>query len=272
MCSSDLKAADWTDTIPRHALLVAVLNAIENSASRSATKRLRDLLFSDEALIAELLSESSDEMIRDFSRQLLGSTAFEELDRRSLMARIVKEHSFIQELLVTKVIKEQPLIVSHASYEKRRAELEEIVSKKIPEIAKEIGHARSYGDLRENFEYKAAKQAQRLLFRRRGELEYQLRKAQPTHFAEVNTDTVQIGTTVTLTDLDSGKTLTYHILGAWDGDPARNIISYPAAFAQAMLNKPHGANFEADDEAGKLRFRIDKIEKTAAEKIGRAHV
>ncbi len=259
------KATDWADAIPRHALLVAVLNAIENSASRSPTKRLRDLLFNDEALIAELLAESSDEMIRDFSRQLLASTAFEELDRRSLMARIVKEHSFVQELLVTKVVKEQPLIVSHASYEKRRAELEEIISKKIPEIAKEIGHARSYGDLRENFEYKAAKQQQRLLFRRRGDLAYLLRKAQPTHFADVATATVQIGTTVTLTDLTAGKSHTYHILGAWDGDPARQIISYPAALAQAMLNKPVGTTFQAADDAGTLRFRIERIEKTPAE-------
>ena len=259
------KAADWVEAIPRHALLVAVLYAIENSDSRAATKRLRDLLFNDETLITELLAESSDEMIRDFSRQLLTTTAFEELDRRSLLARIVKEHPFVQELLVTKIAKQQPLIVSQASYERRRAELEEIVSKKIPEIAKEIGQARSYGDLRENFEYKAAKQQQRLLFRRRGELEYLLRKAQPTPFTDVSTATVQIGTTVTLTDLATGKSHTYHILGAWDGDPARHIISYPAALAQAMLNQPVGAIVEAADDAGTLRFRIERIEKTPPE-------
>lgn len=258
-------APDWVDTVPRYALLQAILSAIENAPSRSASKRLRDLLLNEESLITDLLAEASDEMIRDFARQLLASTAFEELDRRSLMGRIVKEFPTVQELLVTRVVKQPPLIVSRASYERRRAELEEIVTKKLPAISKEIGQARSYGDLRENFEYKAAKHQQRLLLRRRGELEYLLRKAQPTDFTEVVTETVQIGTTVTLTDLNTGKTLTYHILGAWDGDPARNIISYPAALAQAMLGKRPGDVVETADDTGPLRLRIERIEKVSPE-------
>ncbi|MCX7915668.1 MAG: GreA/GreB family elongation factor, partial [Verrucomicrobiae bacterium] len=182
-----------------------------------------------------------------------------------LMGRIVKEFPIVQELLVTRVVKQPPLIVSRASYERRRAELEEIVTKKLPALSKEIAQARSYGDLRENFEYKAAKHQQRLLLRRRGELDYLLRKAQPTDFADVTTDTVQIGTTVTLTDLNTGKTLTYHILGAWDGDPARNIVSYPAALAQAMLGKRPGDIVETADDSGPLRLRIERIEKTPPE-------
>lgn len=264
-CVTRPNAPDWVDTIPRFALLQAVLSAIENAPSRSASKRLRDLLLNEESLVTDLLTEATEDMIRDFARQLLASTAFEELDRRSLMGRIVKEYPTVQELLVTRTVKQPPLIVSRASYERRRAELEEIVTKKLPAISKEIGLARSYGDLRENFEYKAAKHQQRLLLRRRGELEYLLRKAQPTDFNDVVTDTVQIGTTVTLTDLTTGNSLSYHILGAWDGDPARNIVSYPAALAQAMLGKRPGDIVEVSDETGPLRLRIERIEKTPPE-------
>src|SRR5476651_2590522 len=180
------------------------------------------------------------------------------------MARIVKEHPFVQEFLISKTVKEQPLIVSWGSYRKRQAELEDIV-KKIPQNSKEIGLARSYGDLRENFEFKAAKDMQKLLMRRRAELEGLLARAQATDFADVKTDLVSIGTSVTVTDIDAKQSQTYHILGAWDSDPARGIISYPAALAQALLNKHVGDTIDWQGETGPQKFRIDHIEKAPAE-------
>jgi len=259
------KPPAWMESLSRHALLTALINAIEDSDTRSATKKVRDLLLTDETLITDLLAHSSTDAIRDFVRQLLVSTAFEELDRRSLMARIVKEFPFVQELLVSKTTKEQALVVSYASYEKRRAELDELVTKKIPQNSKEIGVARSYGDLRENFEFKAAKDMQKLLMRRRAELELMLTRATPTNFAEVSTDSVNIGTTVTVTDLATSQSQTYHILGAWDGEPTRNILSYPAALAQSLLNKKVGEEIIAAAETGTLRLRLDRIEKARPE-------
>ena len=73
---------------------------------------------------------------------------------------------------------------------------------------------------------------------------------------------VGIGTTVTVTDLAANKPATYHILGPWDSDPALGIISYPAALAQALFNKKPGDIIEAAGETGKLKLRIDRIEKT----------
>ncbi len=259
------KSSAWFDALPRPALLAAVINGIESADNRTASKRLRDALLGDESLVTELLADASPAVIRDHARQLLTSTAFEELDRRLLLARIVKEFPFIQDLLATKTVKEQPLIVSRASFEKRRLELEEIIQKKIPQNSKEIGQARSYGDLRENFEFKAAKEMQRLLMRRRAELEVLLTRAAPTDFSDVKTDIVQPGTTVTVTDLATGQPQTYHILGAWDGAPDRNILSYPAALAQSLLNKKSGDTVEAAGETGKLRLRLDCIEKVPAE-------
>lgn len=255
----------WTETMARPALLAALLKAIETAENRTASKRLRDALLGDESLITELLAAASPDVIRDHARQLLASTAFEELDRRLLLARLVKEFPFVQELLVTRTIREQPLIVSRASFEKRRQELEDLVQKKIPQNSKEIGQARSYGDLRENFEYKAAKDMQRLLMRRRAELEVLLGRATPTDFNDVKTDTVQPGTTVTVTELAANRSQTYHILGAWDSDPARNIISYPAALAQVLLNKKPGDEVAAEGETGPFRLRIDRIENVPAE-------
>lgn len=253
----------WIDSIPHPAIVQAMLTACE-STDRSA-KKLRELLGKDESLMTDLLVDADTETVRNIGRAILSSTAFDELDRRSLMGKLVKGFPFVQELLVTKTVQEQPLIVSWKSLEKRKAELDEIIQKKIPANSKEIALARSYGDLRENFEYKAAKDNQRLLMRRRGELELLVARATPTDFADVKTDTVQIGTTVTVTNIAKGAGTTFHILGAWDGDPDRNIISYPAALAQALLNKKAGDEVEWEDDAGRQRFRVERIEKVSAE-------
>ncbi len=257
-------ARDWLAPLQNPALLRAVLGALETASARDV-RRLRDVLFDQETLLVDLLANASTDVVRELARQILGHPGLEELDRRSLMARLVKEFPYVQDFLITKTVKEAPLIVSWASYHKRRAELDELVTKRIPENSREIAVARSYGDLRENFEYKAAKDLQKVLMRRRAELEILLARAQGTDFADARTDAVNIGTSVTVTDLATGRQTTYHILGAWDSDPARGIISYPAALAQALLGKKPGDTVEAEGETGKLRYRIDRIEKVPAE-------
>src|SRR6266446_10200609 len=106
-----------------------------------------------------------------------------------------------------------PLIVSWSSHKKRKIEYEELVKKKIPGNSKEIALARSYGDLSENFEFKAAKQMQAALMRRKAELEQALHNARGTAFENPDTSRVSIGTIVTLRDSDSGKEEAYTILG-----------------------------------------------------------
>ena len=260
----NLSALPWLQPLHSPATLSAMITAIEEGGAKP-TKRLRDLIHNEEELISELLANADTDTVRELARRILGSPAFEELDRRSLMARVVKEFPFVQSFLVTKTVQEAPLIVSWPSLNKRRAELEEIVNKRIPENSKEIGVARSYGDLRENFEFKAAKDTQKVLMRRRAELEILLSRAQGTDFADAKPEVVGIGTTVTVTDLATSQPHVFHVLGAWDSDPVRGVISYPAALAQAMYNKKAGETIEAADENGKLMYRIDRIEKTAAE-------
>ena len=257
-------AQAWLEPLCTSALLLSMITAVEDGGAK-ATKRLRDLFHSEEELLPELLLKADTDTVRDIARRILGSSAFEELDRRSLMARVVKNFPFVKEFLVTKTSSETLLIVSWSSLQKRRSELEEIVNKRIPENSKEIGVARSYGDLRENFEFKAAKELQKVLMRRRGELEILLLRAQGTDFSEAKTDLVSIGTSVTVTDLTSNQPQVYHVLGAWDSDPARSIISYPAALAQAFLNKKCGDIVEASGETGKLTYRIDRIDRTPPE-------
>jgi transcription elongation GreA/GreB family factor len=175
-------------------------------------------------------------------RKLLLSPLFDELTKRSLLARIVKIYPGLESMITGAQQEEKSvaLVVSWSSLEKRKAEYEDLVKKKIPENTKEIAVARSYGDMRENFEFKAAKQMQAVLARQRAELEQALHNARGTAFENPDTSRVSIGTAVTVREASSKKEETYTILGAWDGDPDRNIISYQTAIGQALLGHQVG--------------------------------
>src|SRR4030095_1064383 len=112
-----------------------------------------------------------------------------------------KSYPAIQSLISGEQAKQETsLVVSWESLERRKNEYRELVEKKIPANSKEIAIARSYGDLRENHEYKAAKEMQKLLMRQKGELETQLVRARGTDFANARTDVVSIGTIVNSVD------------------------------------------------------------------------
>ncbi len=234
-------------------LLTAILAAVERDQHReSRANRLRDLVLEDRELIADMFAGADIGAARDTVRRLLITPAFDELTKRSLLARIVKLYPEL-EIMITGGQREEKvaaLIVSWSSLAKRRAEHEELVKKKIPENSKEIALARSYGDLSENFEFKAAKQMQAVLMRRKSELEQALHNARGTAFENPDTSRVSIGTIVTLREPDSGKEETYTILGAWDGDPERHIISYQTAIGQALMGHKVGDVVTLNNDEG----------------------
>jgi len=234
---------DWRELINPE-LLAAILSALEreqHSAPGRASK-LQRLLMEDRQLFQDMFGNADVGLARDAMRRLQLSPLFDELTKRSLLARIVKVFPDLESMIAGAQPQEKaaPLVVSWSSLEKRKAEYEELVKKKIPENTKEISVARSYGDLSENFEYKAAKQMQAVLVRRRSELEQALQNARGTAFENPDTSRVSIGTIVTVRDKTSKKQETYTILGAWDGDPDRNIISYQTAIGQALLGHKAG--------------------------------
>src|SRR5438874_13776897 len=257
-------------------LLGAILAALEreqhNVTGRSS--RLHRALVEDRQLVGDMFANGDIGVARDTMRRLQVSPLFDELTKRSLLARIVKVYPELESMITGAEIQEKtaPLIVSWSSLEKRKAEYEELAKTKIPENTKEIAIARSYGDLSENFEFKAAKQMQSVLMRRKAELEQMLHNARGTSFDKVDTSLVSIGTVVTLRSSDSSKEETYTILGAWDGDPDRHIISYQTAIAQMLLGHKLGEVISLNTDRGTAQFAIvsikpappDKTEPTAA--------
>ena len=133
------------------------------------------------------------------------------------------------------------------------------MNKAIPANVKDIAIAKSYGDLRENHEFKAAKEMQKVLHRRKHDLELQLARARGTDFANPRTDVVVPGTRVAFTDLESNKQEVVQIFGAWDGDPDRNLLSYLTPLGQALLNKGPGQETELVSGDHRRRVRVDEI-------------
>jgi transcription elongation GreA/GreB family factor len=226
------------------------------------SNRLRDFIMSDQKLLADLTAAADLDVIRDVTRGLQLSTIFDDMDKRSLLARLVKSHPSIQSLISGEqsTRQDKSLIVSWDSLERKRDEYADLVQKKIPENSKEIAVARSYGDLRENHEYKAAKEMQKILMRNKEDMESQLTRARGTDFAGPRIDIVSVGTVVHATDLEGGKQEIFTILGAWDSDPDQGIISYLSPVAQALLNKSPGDQVEFEAHGQRHHHRIDRIE------------
>ncbi len=257
------REGEWDDLITPE-LLAAILSAVERDQHRETTRgsRLRDLLVEDRQLVADMFSKSEIGVARDAMRRLMLTPVLDELTKRSLLARLVKLYPGLESMITGGQVEERsaPLVVSWSSLEKRRAEYEELVNKKLPENSKEIGVARSYGDLRENFEFKAAKQMQAVLMRRKTELESMLHRARGTSFENPDTSRVSIGTIVHLRDQESGKEESYTVLGAWDGDPERQIISYQTAIGQALLSHKVGEVVKVGAEPASGSYVIVSIE------------
>ena len=151
---------------------------------------------------------------------------------------------------------DQAPVTSVASHRKLAAELENLINVQIPENAAAVALARSYGDLRENAEYDAAKEKRRFLHRRRAELEKTLGFIRSTDFKDVSINgQVVVGSLVRL-ESASGNIREYYILGAWDGDPEKNRISYKTRIGEILMDKKVGDKVDIP-EAG--TFTIKEI-------------
>jgi transcription elongation GreA/GreB family factor len=249
-------------------LFMAILSVLEKDQFSEIKKgtKLYEFVLGDKPLIAAILKDARVPDVRDITRAILLSPVFEELDKRSLLAAIIKLYPEVQAMVVgtdKTAAPEAGLIVSWPSLKRRQAEFEDIVTKQIPQNSKDIGIARGYGDLKENHEFKAAREMQGILSRRKAELEQDLARAQGSDFAGADVSKVSLGTKVTLKDKNAaaGETLVYTILGAWDSDLSNGIISYQTAVARALLNHTVGERIELSTGDGGVRHVvIEKIE------------
>ena len=241
----------------------AILGVIESDHMEGGPKRtgrLQSLLSDHGTLIGEIVADSEEDDVRLFAKRILGGSSFDELTRRSLMARIIKARPEMEAMMTENAgpRHDDSLIVSWESLERKKLELEDLTNVKIPDNKREIQIARAEGDLRENGGYKAARDQQAVLLRMQGKMERELRNARGTDFADVPNDKVGIGTVVDMQDLSGGTMETVTILGAWDGDLEKNIISYLSESAKALIGHAVGDEVQipADSAHGSRQVKV----------------
>jgi transcription elongation GreA/GreB family factor len=184
-------------------------------------------------------------------------------DAQTMIGRIVIRYPELAGLLVEKKDEQSEGQVavgfsSWRSVRKKQQQLEKLVNEDIPKNSRDIGVARSYGDLRENFEYKAAKEQQGILLRRREELEQGLKDIQGTDFSTFQTDVAGMGTSVGIR-LADGSTQRYYILGEWDQDTELGIISCGSRMGKALMGHLVGEEVQVPSEAGEVACRVVEV-------------
>lgn len=259
------KYASIIDPLVTPRLLAAMFYAIDYEALQNASTRripLADLLSDDPELIPDLLADANVETAQDLAQTLLLNQGFQELTKKSLIARFIKQFPSVQNLLdgeSSGPSEGEALIVSQESFDAAKAEYEELISKKIPENKQAIATAREHGDLKENSEYKMARQDQDILLSRKNELEVDLSRARVTDFTDATEENVGIGSVVELKEASTGKTHRYSILGAWDSDPENDVLSYKTPLAQALLGKESGETVTTNIGGNKEEWMILSI-------------
>ena len=149
--------------------------------------------------------------------------------------------------------------ISQEGYDKLVAELHELLHVERPRIADAISEARDKGDLSENFEYHAAKREQGKLEGKIDRLKIKLSNARIIERNRLSTDTVQLLSTVELTDLTHNRKMTYTIVSQIESDFSSGKISIKTQIAQGLLKKRVGDIAEIKVPAGILKLRVDKI-------------
>jgi transcription elongation factor GreA len=127
------------------------------------------------------------------------------------------------------------------------------------EIPKRIAEARSYGDLKENAEYHAARERQGMVKARIAQLNAQLRQLKELNIEEIAEDRVGYGATVVLIDLDTDDRMELVFVSPNEVDPSAGKISLSSPIGNALQNKRAGETAEAIIPAGKRRYYIEKI-------------
>ena len=258
--SSDVLMFLWKNRtkLPKNLTAVVDMDRIASALSitglpkewASAQRDLKRALFEKEDF-QKFVIDNADGDIPSIIDAIQKCRTFQTGEYQSLMVKLARHSEELQahiERAAKRLIKNQEPsaanqvpVTSLASLAKLVRELDDIIEVQIPENVKAIAHARSYGDFRENAEYDAAKERRRFLHRRRNELESTIGSVESTDFSNVEiSDVVVLGSMVTLTD-KAGKDTVYYILGAWDGDPDRNRISYRTVLGEALMEKKLGA-------------------------------
>jgi transcription elongation GreA/GreB family factor len=208
-----------------------------------ASKDLRKLICENEAFQRFLMNNGEATAISALVSATRSMAGLGGGEKQSLLIRVVRLYPeskhLVEERKVTISTDELEIVTSVRSFKEKQLELIDLVSVQLPQNRDAIATAKEYGDLRENFEFKAAKEHKGFLDSRRKELETMLNEIKPTDFTEFTVkDRAIVGSVVTVS---SGKgDLVYTILGMWDSEPEKGYISFETPLGKVLIGRQVG--------------------------------
>lgn len=152
------------------------------------------------------------------------------------------------------------IYLSQQGYDDLKEELQQLKSVDRPNVIRQISEARDKGDLSENAEYDAAKEAQGLLEARISKLENEVANARVLDKTEMNTSTVHLLTKVTIKNMDNGMQMTYAIVSESEADLAAKKISVTSPIGKGLLGKAIGETAEIEAPNGVIYFEVVDIQ------------
>jgi len=220
-------------------LLQQILGALISDDFTAYRTRLRPLLDSG-GTVAKLLPLLQEEQAPQAYDTLSRAAGLEGFQRQPLLTALELRFPALR-----RGNEALPLYATPAAIAERRAELKHLLDVEIPQNRKAIEEARALGDLRENFEYKSARQRHEYLAARTAQLDGELRRVRPLEPETIDTTEARIGTRLQLRS-PAGETRTLTILGPWESKPEADIISYESDAAGRVLGKKTGEAIEWD--------------------------
>jgi transcription elongation factor GreA len=149
--------------------------------------------------------------------------------------------------------------VTQETFDKMREELQRMKSIDRPAASRAIGEAREKGDLKENAEYDAAKEAQGMLESKIKQLEGSISNAKIVDTSTIDTSKVTILTKVTITNLATKKTVTYQLVGEKEADLKAGKISASSPIGKGLIGKKIGEVADIQAPNGAMKFKIENI-------------
>ncbi len=141
-----------------------------------------------------------------------------------------------------------------------QAELKRLISEERPRIIEAISEARAHGDLSENAEYHAAKEAQSMNEARIAELEDKLGRVDAIDPAKISGDTIKFGATAKLMDEDTEEEKTFMIVGEIEADPRKGKLSISSPMARALIGKKVGDVVDFNTPGGAKSYEVLNIQ------------
>lgn len=236
-------------------------NHVNSTENKKINKNATDLLFKTDAIFNYMFANGEDAVKKMYT--LIDDIADIDPSYKALARNKILEKYPDFKFRVSEEKKQQSvgLIVTAKKLAEKKAEVDEIQNVLIPKNAAEVADAKAKGDLKENQEYKSAKEEQHFLNLKLTNLQNELNRAVVFDPTTSTTAIISFGTVATLKDNQTGNEETYTILGPWESDPDNNVISYMAPFGDAILNKKVGDILQFTINEHKYDYTVKNISK-----------